>query len=430
MNEKDPNGKLPQAPVLSPETVEPYRKRTTTSSDEVSPSQVSSKNNRGTKILIGSCATLLLAGAVTTVVLTRPGVFSKAKNQATEEPAITVSSETTSASTEPSDGSNTDPTTTGPHVSVVSLSQITDKQYKIMDEAARDFIREDGNTKEDGIPDQVDIDGMYCLGMIRQEINEGIDRADEKDIIQMVYQVQLTDRTGDEPVKRQYYWMCGFSNVFQDGTVQLVRQEGMWSTLCFDNWSAQGCLDLNLLLNEAEYRYPVRENGVDSSLIQPFAGEDKEQHALIGSLDQITEPMETAYEKACGQWFQLGQITVGAMADGVKVENIEYAGLVFAISSNKANNRVYVVYKFDVADLTQTPPVRRSVYWYACFEALYEGGQIQTRASISGEYDVITLRDWVNGPATIEELRTFIKEQEYLDWTFEDNLDKDPDSHT
>ncbi len=430
MNEKDPNGKLPQAPVLSPETVEPYRKRTVNSSDEVSPSRAASKNSRGTKILIGSCAALLMAGAITTVVLTRPGVFSKAKNQATEKSVTTVSSETTLAMTEPNDGSTTNSTTTGPHISVVSLSQITDKQYEIMDEAARKFIREDGNTKEDGIPDQVDIDGMYCLGMIRQEINDGVVRDNEKDLIQMVYQVQLTDRTGNEPVKRQYYWMCGFTNVFQDGTVQLVRQEGMWSTLCFDNWSAQGCLDLKLLLKEAEERYPVKENGVDASLIQPFAGENKEEHSLISSLDQITEPMEKAYDRGGKMWLELGEIGIGTMADGVKVENIEYAGLVFAISSGKANNRVYVVYKFDVADLSQTPPVRRSVYWYVSFDALYEGGQIQTRSTMSGDFDVTSLRDWVNGPGTIEELRKFIKKQEYPDWTFEDNLEKDTDSHT
>ena len=54
-----------------------------------------------------------------------------------------------------------------------------------MDEHSRKVIREDGNSGEDGIPDQVTIDQMNYIGMIRQCIDYTGPDHDEKDMIQL-----------------------------------------------------------------------------------------------------------------------------------------------------------------------------------------------------------------------------------------------------
>ena len=83
MNENDSNGKLPQVPVLTPETVTPKEAEKSVSSEEVMPSQdpmqAASKNHRSMKILLGSLAVILLAGAVTIAILAKTGAFSKDK---------------------------------------------------------------------------------------------------------------------------------------------------------------------------------------------------------------------------------------------------------------------------------------------------------------------------------------------------------------
>ncbi len=427
MNEKEPNGNLPQAPILSPETLAPKRPESSALTDSVSPSkeleQDVLKKNRGTKILVGSLAALLLTGSVTLAILAKSGAFSKEKKTGNETTASAVS-ETTATTAGAEDTNTTDPSSAkkGPHISIDSLSQITDEQFKIMDEAAREYIRKDGISDEDVIPKEVDIDGMYYLGMIRSSVDYASSSAEERDMVQLVYQVQVTDNTGDEPVKRQYLWMHGFQSVYQDGTIDPTKIDPMWGTICFDNWSAQGCLDYTSLLHEAELRYTVRENGVDFTLWQPFDGDYSGRHSLVTSLDQITPAMEEGFKKGGEFWMNYARVGAGVQVNGATINKVEYAGLALASVDNE--NRVFVIYRLDITDLNQTPPVDRSIYWYLCFEGTYEGGQIQTRCVTSLVRYSMDLAEWMDGPDTIEGIRAFIKKEEAFGWDYQDNLDE------
>lgn len=429
MNEKDPYEKLSQSPVLSPETVAPKRVEVVPSSE--GPEQTVSKNTRGTKILVGSLAALLLVGGVTIGILAKTGAFSKEKKETTAETAESVISETT-PETKTDDPGTGESTTAqkGPHKSILSLSQVTDEQISFMDDESRKHILEEDEFSKGKIPDKVSIDGMYYLGMLRQRVDYASDNDKEHDMIQMVYQVQVTDNTGDEPIKRQYYWMCGFIGVYQDGTIDPTMTDPMWSMVCFDNWSSQGCLGLQNLIREAEERYTLRENGLDYSRLQPFDGEYDETPSLVTSLDQITKSMEESLKIGSENWQYIANITPGTEIRGVKIEKVEYAGLALTHSEEAHNNRVYVIYKLDVTDLNQTPPVSRSIYWYTNFMKIYEGGQIQTKVIESLPNEASDLSEWLDGPATIEELRDFIKTHEYWGWDYEDNFGDDTGNAT
>ncbi|MBR5976071.1 MAG: hypothetical protein IK020_12960 [Clostridiales bacterium] len=413
MNEKDPNGTLPQAPVLSPETLTPNHLEPPIPPESLPPEvpNLMPTNHHGSKILIGSIAVLLLIGAVTLGVLAKSGAFSKEKAESTTSETTETSESEETTTTEPATE------TTGPHLSIVSLSQVTDKQFEFMDQYARDYIRLDG----DGMPDEVEIDGMYCLGMLRQNVVYTGDSETQHDMVQMVYQVQVTDNTGEKPVKRQFFWMYGFANVYRDGTIDPTTTEPMWYIICFDNWTTRGSLSLNRLVDHAEHMYNVLENGIDYSLVQPFDGEENTDAPLIQSIDQITPAMEKEFEKAGGECLYYSGISAGARVKDLVVDKVEYAGLAFAISYNKSMNRVYVIYKLDITDNSQSEPVQRSVYWYVGLGGVYEG-EIQTVLSEDKVHVPWDLADWVDDLTTIEELRECIQHQELSGWYYEDNL--------
>ena len=415
MSELDPNGKLQKTPVLSPETLSPKKEEASVVSDAVSPEQVSTKNHRGMKILIGSLGAVLLAGAVTLAVLAKAGAFSKEKEENTNPETTSESIEAEGTESEETSASDTE--TEAQHLSIVSLSQVTDKQLEFMDEYARDaFMLE-------GIPDKVQIDGMYYLGMLRQ-ILVYTDQAEyEKDMVQLVYQIQVTDNTGDKPVKRQFFWMYGFPNVYQDGTVDPYNTEPMWYTLCFDNWTVSGSLNLHRLIHHAENMYSLVENGIDFSLVQPFEDGEEEETSLLKSLDQITPAMEQEFQNGAELWLNLAGISSGAKLNGVVVDNVEYAGLALALSYNKTMNCVYVIYKLDISKQNGSEPESRSIYWYVGLGGIYEGGEIQTCLSQDTAHDHWTFEDWKNDLASIEDVRECIQHREVSGWYYEDNLE-------
>ncbi len=427
MNEKDPKESLPQAHILTPETVALKQTESVSSSEDMERS--ASKNNRGTKILIGSLATLLIAGSVTVGILAKSGAFSKTKEVAETETSATSSSETkaeTKAS-ETTTTTTTDPTSVAPgkHQTVRNLSQVTDDQLKIMDESSRNFIRKDGHFDGDGIPDEVTIDGMYYLGMLIERDEMASSETTESNVVQLVYQVQVTDNTEPEPVKRQFFWMYGFSGVYDDGTIDPTKTTVMRGTLCFDHWSSHGSLDLTSLMRETEFPFSLKEKRLDDSLVQPFDGEVIEKLIVVKSLDQITAPMEEGLKKGAREWQVMQGIVVGAQDSGLKIENIEYAGLALANSTHHNENKVYIIYKLDIIDLNQTPPVKRNAYWYITFGHVYQGGQIQTSFVDGQTLEVSSIPEMLDKTSSIEDLRDYITTYEALGWDYEDHLEQE-----
>ncbi len=420
MNETDSNGKLPQMPVLTPETLAPKGAEISVPSEAVTPSQepeqATSKSHRSMKILIGSLAVLLLAGAVTIAILAKTGVFSKDKKASAVQ-------ETTSETMNAEEGSaaESEQEQTGSNKSVISLSQVTDKQFELMDKLAREYIRMDG----EGFPDEVVIDDMCYLGMLRQDTVYAERAEDEHSMIQMVYQVKVTDNTGAEPVKRQFYWMYGFANVYQDGTINPNSTESMVDTLCFDNWAVPGALNIELLLRQAEKWYNLEEISIDYSLVQPSEYGENKHYDLVKSLDQITPAMEEEFRKGAERWMEFGTVRVGCTANGIVLDNMEYEGLILTLTRNSAENRVYIVYRMDITDQNQNPEAKRSVYWYVGFDGIFEGGEIQTVSSTSQIYDSWSLSDWADGPASIDALREVIQHEEAVGWSYEDSFEEE-----
>ena len=420
MNENDSNGKLPQVPVLTPETVTPKEAEKSVSSEEVMPSQdpmqAASKSHRSMKILLGSLAVILLAGAVTIAILAKTGAFSKDKKAgAVQEPA----SETMNA--EDTGEAGPEQEQTGTHKSVVSLSQVTDKQLELMDKVARECILLEG----DGFPDEVVIDDMCYIGMLRQDMAYAEHVEDEHSMIQMVYQVKVTDNTGNEPVKRRFFWMYGFSSVYQDGTINPSNTEPMIDTLCFDNWTTPGALNIELLLRQAEKWYILKETSIDDSLVTSSEyGEDK-TYSLVTSLDQITPAMEEGLRKGSESWMAYGTVHVGCKENGIVLDNMEYEGLILANSRNSDENCVYVVYRLDITDQNQTPEAKRSVYWYVGFDGIFEGGEIQTVSNPGQVHNSLVFGDWTDGPASIDELREVIQNEEAIGWRCEDSFEEE-----
>ena len=422
MNENDTNEKLPQSPVLSPETLSPKRAEESAPSVEALPSEepegISKEDHRGAKILIGSLGALLLAGTVTFAVLAKTGAFSKKKTENTNPATTSEAMDTEGSESEGTTAADTETQAEDKHISIVSLSQVTDKQLKFMDEYARDaFMLE-------GITDEVQIDGMYYLGMLRHILVFTDEAEHEKDMVQLVYQIQVTDNTGDKPVKRQFFWLYGFPNVYQDGTVDPYNTESMWYTLCFGNWTTTGSLDLHRLIHHAENMHSLVENRIDFSLVQPFEDGEDEEYSLVKSLDQITPAMEQEFQNGASLWLSFADIRPGSKLNGVVVDNVEYAGLAFALSYNKSMNCVYVIYKLDITNQNGSDPESRTIYWYVGFGGIYEGGEIQTCLSEDTAHDHWSFDDWKYDLTSIEDVRECIQHREVSGWSYEDNLEE------
>ena len=437
MNENDPNSNLQKSPILSPETLAKKEETTLASVAPEPQTDAVSSGSKSKMILIGSCAALLLIGSVSVALLVHSGAFSKDKKPEKEETVITLTSETKKETKEETtkeetqektdtSATSTDATTAASnnHKSVTELSQITDDQIRIMDETARKLIRTDSNSIGGGMPDEVDIDGMYHLGMMRQIINYENAMYGECDQIEMVYQVQVTDKTGTEPVKRQFFWMVGFDAVYQDGTIDPTKIEFMFGTMCFDNWTMHGAVSVNNLVREAELNWPLYEKEIDKSLIQSFEGAVVDEVPVIRSLSQLTDAMAEEIQKGSQEFMHYGfHYSSGAQYDSIKIENIEFAGFALASAPNHNINCIYPIYKMDIADLNQTPPEKKSIYWFLGFKGTYEGGQVQTGLLYQSSYPD-RISDFMD-LTSIDKLREYIQAEEALGWNYEDNLEKE-----
>lgn len=419
MNENDLNGNGPQAPILSPETLAPKKVETPVVPEAsiAAPEKTPSGKKHGKAILIGVLATVVVAGGVTLAILSGAGVFAKAKEPVSEE----------SSSITENGGQSDVTSSTAPnpkHVYVTSLSQVTDEQVKLMEKASQGYFQEDLESFAGDLKDKIKIDEMKYLGMLLADTGYSNDPSNTENIVEMVYQVELTDNTGDEAVKRQFFWRIGYP-VYQDGKVLTDRGDRMWGIICFDNWSMNGQLDIDYLYEELDDRYKKREDGVDKTLIKPYVGESKKPHFLVNSIDQITTTMKEQFQKAGDMWLKLFQILPGVQVDGVRVETVEYAGIGVGASPDGSANSIYVFYKMNFVDLNETPPKKRSVYWFISFEGIFADGHIQTSSSSVVAINSGELREWLNGPASVKEVREFIQREEIQGWKYEDDLEKE-----
>ena len=424
MNEKDPSGNPQQGqssaplPILTPET---FAAEILPQESPVSPEteHPAKKENKGKIALIVSCSAVLLAGIVTVAVLSATGAFAKEKEPAGETSLPTVSETDTTTSSQTTEATSTTPTEPKAEL-ITSLDQVTDEQIEKMNEAAAQYIREDGDPfRKEKMPDEITVDEMNFLGMMLADTTTY--QSQEKAILlDMVYQVQVTDNTEDSPVKRQYFWVVAFTEVYQDGTLNTEDWGPVADAIYFDNWTARGYSSLGTLTNRILAEYTVLGSTVDSSRLLPFDGEDPTEIKVerVSRIDQITKAMERGLRDVTEFWMK--ENILQEIKDGFKYEDAEYLGL--AVSAGPRDNMVYVVYEIHEIDLNSTPPQEKTFIWYTGIEEVYTDGQISSYTVYASSY-FISMDSEVDGEInSIEELREHLA-RNHSTWSYEDNFD-------
>lgn len=439
MNEKEPAGNPKQeqgfvpVPILTPETFARKQPESPNESPEESPTppekdHPQKKSSKGKLALIVSCCGVLLAGIVMLAICMASGAFAKEKAPAgepslselseTETAASGTSSQTTAATsaTSAASAATTEPTAE----LVTSLDQVTDEQLEKLKEAAQECIREEGNpyTRET-MPDEVSIDEMNYLGMMLCDTT--VDPAKKKTILlDLVYQIQVTDNTEEPPVKRQYFWAVGFSEVYQDGTLNSTDRASVSDALYFENWSARGYLSLGTLTNSIMNNYIVLGSDVDASRLLPFEGEDPTEIKVerVSRIDQITKAIERGLRDVVEFWMK--ENILADIKDGFKYEGAEYLGL--AVTAGPRDNMVYVVYEIREMDLNTTPPQEKTFIWYSGIEEVYTGGQVASYVVYASSY-FMSMDSQIEGEInSIEELREHLQ-RNHPTWSYEDRID-------
>ena len=419
----------PQA-VLTPESMAQSAhpswemKRSVTKTEETAPQNYGS----GLKtVILASVGMLLLAGIIVTVVLAANGSLFKGKKKLSQEAGEqqAVKETTVKPTTDPSTATPTpEPGPIEGDGYISDIKQITSSQYKEMHDAARHALLSH-DMDDIGLPDEVTIDEMNYLGAIRKaETSFGSSTIVEMEL-DMVYQVQVTDKTGAEPVKRQFFCSFGFPEVYQSGYVNSDRILMPSSIICFGNWSVHGCLDLDrLIAHVQDTGLQVAGGTVDESKLIPFEGKDPiqfEHHKHAKKLEQLTDQVLELYRKQAGDWMSFCLNGISELQGKQNVGDIEYVGIALTASPTENKNLVYIVYRWTVTDLEQDPPESKNVYWYVSFEDCIADGEIYC-GSIMQNMNPMSPKEWVNyGMTNMEDLRAHLAGLR-RGWTYEDNF--------
>ncbi|MBR6848835.1 MAG: hypothetical protein IKM88_01180, partial [Lachnospiraceae bacterium] len=257
---------IPQ-PILTPASVaitpvftepEPTATDTDTNTDTEAPS--GSRKKRKFVILF-SAAVILLAGIVTVTVLVLTGVLFKSKAKAEEGE--------------------------GKAEFFHSPEELSDQVTADMDSAAEQFFRKELKDTNPDQADKITIDAFHYVGMVYLEAVRSGESVDS--FIERVYQVQVTDNSGEEAIKRQFFYPVGFDLSPAGDKFMAMGHMSVPSFLFFDNWYVNnGFLDAEMIAQDLSLTFAVRSNTVDKNLYLPFDGKDPsefENHDLIRSVD-------------------------------------------------------------------------------------------------------------------------------------------------
>ena len=392
------------------------------------PEPAPQNNGNGLKtVILASVGMLLLAGIIMVVVLAANGSLFKGKKDLSQKAGEeqTVKETTVKQTADPLEPTQSpDPVPVKGDEYITDIKQITSSQYREMHNAAKHSLQSH-DMAGIGLPDSVTIDEMNYLGALRKaETSFGGSKIVEMDM-ELIYQVQVTDNTGSEPVKRQFFTSFGFTDVYQNGYVNIDKVLMPSSIVCFGNWSVHGCLDLErLVVHVSNSGITLVGGTVDESKLLPFDGKDPAQfknHKHAKKIEELSDQVLELYKRQSKDWQSFCLNDVRELEGKQRIEDVEYVGIALTASPTEEKNLVYIVYKWSVLDLEQNPPANKTVYWYVSFEDCIADGEIFCGYTTQN-MDPMSPKEWVNyGMTNMEDLRAHLAGLKY-GWTYEDNF--------
>lgn len=298
---------------------------------------------------------------------------------------------------------------------------VSDEQISDMNTEAESVFLKKLKTENPDTIDKINIDAFHNVGMLYLETCRSGEVTSSA--VEMVYQIQVTDNTGTEPVKRQFFWAIEFG-VPADGSMEKKPTEANLPFLVFENWGTEACLDAEMIPRILQQSFAIRENTIDKSLYLPFDGQDPsafEPHKLVNKAEQVTDAM-LKVAKPFTEQFQ--GVFSNSFPEGMKFESMDYFGLLVLASPDRSENKVALLYKVEYLNETTEKLEHMSLYWHMYFESrIYEGGQVDPFV-ISCDRDSADALDWVYAPnSTYQSLRSRLRNisSGMIGWDYSDN---------
>lgn len=349
-------------------------------------------------VLLFSIAGVLLAGIVTITVLALNGVLFKSTAKAEEEkPALFNSPE-----------------------------ELSEQVTADMDMEAEAFFDKELKDINPDCADKITVDAFHFVGMVYVEAVRTGEVVDS--FIERVYQIQVTDNTGEEAVKRQFFFPVAFSVSPAGDRFMALGHLAVPSYLFFDNWYIDaGFTDAEMVAQDLGRVFAVRSNTIDKSLYLPFDGKDPsefEKHDLIRTVDEITDGMIEGTKKGIAAFLDNFKKT---FPDKTRFVSAEYTGMGVFYDPEYNQNKAVIAYKIDYVDENTTPAENKVLYWYVWFDnAFYKDGQIKVTGATC-DRDTDNAFEWLLEPrSTIAALRTRLRMNTGAEqWEFTDNFPDD-----
>lgn len=376
---------------------------TDTDTDTETDAKASSGSRKKRKfVILFSAATILLAGIVTVTVLVLTGVLFKSKSKAEEGE--------------------------GKAEFFHSPEELSEQVTTDMDSNAEQFFLKNLKDTNPDQADKITIDAFHYVGMVYLEVVRAGESVDS--FIERVYQVQVTDNTGEESLKRQFFYSVGFDLSPAGDKFRAMGHMGVPSYLFFDNWYLEGgVLDAEMISRDLSLYYAVRSNTIDKNLFLPFDGKDPsefENHDLIRNVDEITDGMIEGTKKGIAPFLDNFK---KSFPDKTRFVSAEYTGMGVFYDPDNNQNKAIIVYKIDYVDENTTPSENKILYWYVWFEnSFYQGGQIRVKGA-NCDRDTDNAFEWILEPrSTIAALRTRLRMNSGADiWEHREYSDNFPD---
>lgn len=363
---------------------------------------------------------VVIAGIVITIILAN-NVFANKDKKNGKTGNGRIAETTVEYVNDPvNDPNNTSETTlTEAQKHVTQLKEISDVQMKKLQDAAEARFKE-GDYETGPLPKEVTVDTFNYIGPILADWES--EPAEALSIVFLNYQVIVTDNTGEEPVKRQFFWSVGYSEVFQDGyadTSGITTPSGAY--LYFGKWTVRGFLHYSSIEKDIARDIEVIENQIDTSLIVPFDGETASVNVPrkpVLNTDDVSEEQIKAMRKAAKEQYE----AFVTFDTNVHVDSFDYVGIAVVHSFEDDKSIVYPVFEAKVTDATEKEPVQRSFIWYMGFIDVYENGELDTSHFYPMELS-IGFPNWTTeGVATVEEARRAILDGNF-GYEYTDNFD-------
>ncbi|MBO4928476.1 MAG: YARHG domain-containing protein [Clostridiales bacterium] len=366
---------------------------------------------------------IAIAGVIIVISLALNGAFSKDKdtNSKKKQTKKTTVAEMSSEEpvSDPSDDLFITPDPSSRHLHVTSLSQVTDKQMTLMQQKSRERFDE-GDYECGKLPSKVTLDAFNYVGCVLADWSST--PTEELSFVYLTYQVLVTDATGDVPVKRQFFWTIGYSEVYQDGTVDTSVTNQIGLVIYYENWTTPGTENLDSVVEQINYDIEVLEDQLDRSLLLPFDSSDQKDYGEKSRVTRLNQINPGQMKKLRNEGEDYYKDFYGYLPSGVHRESIEYKGSAIVASYSEDKSIVYMVYEIKLNDNTGNQTEKKTIYWYIGYFDVYKNGEMYV-CYIEPLDELISFDKWsTSGLSSIADVRRSISGR-YNDYYYEDNLD-------